>query len=71
MFHLKQGRPTRGPRNGFEWPAQYFSKSSVPPILAEMQPEIEDRFHGQTSSYLVFSEIASFQKKIMKSENDL
>ena len=66
---LVQGRPTRGaratfsPRKGFEWPAEYFLKSSVPPILAEIQPEIEDRFHVQTSFYPVFSEIASFHRK--------
>ena len=52
---------TRGPRKGFELHAQDFSKSSVPPILAEIQAEIEERFHVQTSLYLVFSEIASFQ----------
>ena len=32
-------------RKSFEWPAQYFSNSSFPPILEEIQPEIEDRFH--------------------------
>ena len=25
-FSLDQGCPTRGPREGFEWPAQYFPK---------------------------------------------
>ena len=42
------------PGKGFEWPAQGFLKSSVPPILAEIQAEIENRFHRQTSFYLVF-----------------
>ena len=37
---LGQGRPTRGPRKGFEWPAQCFLKPSVLLILAE----VEDKF---------------------------
>ena len=51
---IDQGCRTRGLRKDFEWHAQYFSKSSVPPILAEIQAEIKDRFHVQTSFYLVF-----------------
>ena len=48
LMVLNQGCPTRGlratfgARKSFEW--QYFSKSSVRPILAEIQAEIEDRF---------------------------
>ena len=37
---VNQGRPTRGPRKGFEWFTQYFLKPSVASSLAEM----EDRF---------------------------
>ena len=48
---LIEGRQTRGPRKGFEWPAQYFLKLSVPSILAE----IEDRFDVKTSFFLFFS----------------
>ena len=37
---VEQGRPTRGPRKGFEWPAHCFLKPSVLSILAE----VEDNF---------------------------
>ena len=48
-----QGRPTRGPRKGFEWPAQYFLKPSVPSILAE----VEDRFNVKDPFFLVFFQV--------------
>ena len=50
-IYLEQGRPTRGPRKGYEWPAQYFLKLSVPSILAE----VEDRFDMKTSFFMFFS----------------
>ena len=34
---VNQGRPTRGPRKGFEWFTQYFLKPSVASSLAEME----------------------------------
>ena len=34
----------------------------VPPILAEIPPEIEDRFGLQTLFFLFFTEITSFQR---------
>ena len=43
---------------------------SVLPILAKIPPEIEDRFYVKTSFSLVFSDITSFQRKIMKSETN-
>ena len=48
--YLLPGRPTRGPRKGFEWPDQYFLKPSVPSILAE----IEDRFDVKTPFFVFF-----------------
>ena len=45
-------------------PAQYFLKISVPPILAEIQLDFEDRFHVQTSFYLVF-----FPRSLVFKEN--
>ena len=45
---LDQRRPTRGPRKGFEWPAQYFLKHSFPSILAE----IENRFDVKTPFFV-------------------
>ena len=48
--HIKQGRPTRGPRKGFGWSAQYFLKPCVPLILAE----VEDRFYVKTPVFLFF-----------------
>ena len=47
---IKQGRPTGGPRKGFEWPAQYFLKPSIPSILAK----VEDRFDVNTPFFLFF-----------------
>ena len=43
---------------------------SVLPILAKIAQEIEDRFYVKTPFFLVFSDIASFQGKIIKSEID-
>ena len=39
------------PRKGFEWPAQYFFKLSVPSILEE----VEDRFDVKAPFFLFFS----------------
>ena len=43
---------------------------SVLPILAKIAQEIEDRFYVKTPFFLVFSDIASFQRKIIKSKID-
>ena len=65
-----QGRPTRGPRKGFEWPAQHFLKPSVPSILAE----VEDRFDVKDPFFLVFfssfRDHYDFGTKSGKSETD-
>ena len=37
IFALNQGRPTRGPRKSFEWPAQCFLELSVTMILILVQ----------------------------------
>ena len=50
LVQLLQGRPTRGPRKGFEWPAQCFLKPSVPSVLAE----VEDRSDVKTPFFLFF-----------------
>ena len=42
---------------------------SVLPILAKIAQEIEDRFYVKTP-FFVFSDIASFQRKIIKSGID-
>ena len=63
------GRPTRGPRKGFEWPEQYFLKPSVPSILAE----IEDRFDVKTPFFVFFSNFRDhydFGTKSGKAETD-
>ena len=43
---------------------------SVLPILEKIALEIEDRFYVKTPFFLVFFDIASFQRKIIKSEID-
>ena len=66
---VEQGRPTRGPRKGFEWPAQYFLKLSIPSILAE----VEDRFDVKTPFFIFFPNFRDpydFGTKSGKSETD-
>ena len=68
-LYLGQGRPTHGPRKGFEWPAQYFFKLSVPSILEE----VEDRFDVKAPFFLFFSNFrdhCDFGTKSGKSETD-
>ena len=50
---IRQGRPTFGPRKGFEWPAQYFLKLSVPSILEK----VEDRFDVKALFFLFFFQV--------------
>ena len=50
LVNLKQGRPTRGPRKGFERPAQYFLKPSVLSILTK----VENRFDVKTYFFVFF-----------------